>query len=349
MRFIIEALGLLPEEVSYVAYTGKAAQVLRQKGCPNAQTAHKLLYRARRLKNGQFRFYPRRTQDIGPYKLIVVDEVSMLPKDMWELLLSHKIPVIALGDPFQLPPVKGDNAQISPNIFLEEIMRQAQESEIIRLTMDIRAQKSLQLFAGKEVRVVNQSELSQPGIWTWADQILVGKNNTRHVINETLHKALLNTNDLDPCVGDKIICLRNNWLCINDTEDALVNGLGGIISKLTYTNDNPWMDKTPIIDFTPDTEDNSPFYSLMADYKIFTEHEPTVNEKNFKRIPDILQPDEFDYGYAITVHRSQGSQYPKVLVLEEHLRGYDKTNHARLLYTACTRASEKLILVKDYH
>lgn len=83
-----------------MAYTGRAAQVLRSKGCTTAITAHKLLYQSKfNDKTGKFYNYPRDT--LGPYKLIVVDEVSMLPLDMWNLLLSHKIPVIALGDPGQ--------------------------------------------------------------------------------------------------------------------------------------------------------------------------------------------------------------------------------------------------------
>ena len=96
---IIEALGLFPWEVAYVAYTGRAAQVLRSKGCTTAITAHRLLYQSKFSdKTGKFYNYPRKTLE-QPYKLIVVDEVSMLPLDMWNLLLSHKIPVIALGDP----------------------------------------------------------------------------------------------------------------------------------------------------------------------------------------------------------------------------------------------------------
>lgn len=98
IKFIISALNLPEERVAYVAYTGKAANVLKQKGCPNATTAHKLLYYANKTPNGGFVFRPKPTLEI-PYKLIVVDEVSMLPRDMWNLLLSHHIYVLACGDP----------------------------------------------------------------------------------------------------------------------------------------------------------------------------------------------------------------------------------------------------------
>lgn len=101
VKFIIAALDVDPEtEVCYIAYTGKASKVLQQKGCQNAMTAHKLLYYSKQKPNGRFEFKPRPKLDNPDLRVIVVDEISMLPKDMWELLLSHRIYVLALGDPF---------------------------------------------------------------------------------------------------------------------------------------------------------------------------------------------------------------------------------------------------------
>ena len=348
VQFIISALNLPEWQVSYVAYTGKAAQVLRTKGCHNAMTAHRLLYQSFPKKDGTFSHIPR--QDIGPYRLIIVDEVSMLPKKMWELLLSHRIHVIALGDPGQLPPVAAEPHGVldHPHIFLDEIMRQAEESEIIRLTMDIRAGKTLQKTMGQEVRIVDRDELMQPGFLAWADQILVGKNETRNQINGFMRQILMNTEDPNPLKGDRIICLKNNWECVNETGDALVNGLSGTIQNIKFTMDNPFMDLTPVIDFQPDFEGAAPFMSLESDYKIFMEHEPTVNRETFRRIPKWFQPNQFDYGYAITCHKSQGSEYDKVIVLEEFLKGESKDDHARWLYTAATRAVDKLVIVRNY-
>ena len=349
VQFIISALNIPEERVVYIAYTGKAAQVLRTKGCPNAMTAHRLLYQSFPKKDGTFTHIPIRP--LYPYKIIVVDEVSMLPKHMWELLLSHKIHVLALGDPGQLPPVAAEPHGVldHPHIFLDEIMRQAQESEIIRLTMDIREQKPLQLMRGNEVRIVDRDEMLNDGFLAWADQILVGKNDTRFAINSFMREVLMNTDDPHPLVGDRIICLKNNWECINETGDALVNGLSGTITNLTYTKDNPFMEVTPIADFTPDYDNAKSFLALEMDYKIFMEHEPTINKNNFKRIPKYYQPNQFDYAYAITCHKSQGSEYDKVIVLEEYLKGDSKEEHARWLYTAATRAAKKLIIVRNYH
>ena len=99
VKFIVAALDIDKEDICYVAYTGKAAKVLRDKGCDNAMTAHRLLYQSVPRNDGTFYHKIKRPLD-HCYKLIIVDEISMLPKEMWDLLLSHKIHVICLGDPF---------------------------------------------------------------------------------------------------------------------------------------------------------------------------------------------------------------------------------------------------------
>ena len=348
VQFIISALDIPEYLIAYIAYTGKAAQVLKNKGCPGAMTAHRLLYQSFPRKDGTFVHIPY--ESLGPLQLIIVDEVSMLPKDMWDLLLSHKIHVIALGDPGQLPPVMAEQHGIldHPHIFLDEIMRQAQESEIIRLTMDIREGRGLTLQSGMEVRVVDQSELLKPGFLSWADQIICGKNMTRASINRFMRQEIMGFDTDEPVVGDRIICLRNNWDIINADGDSLVNGLSAKIDNVKYTFENPWMKKTPVITFTPEWDGAKPFIDIEADYKLFTESEPTVNRDNFKKIPKWLKPNEFDYGYAITCHKSQGSEYEKVIVLEEYLKGDSKEEHQRWLYTAATRAAKKLIVVRNY-
>lgn len=98
IRFIISALDIDPNtEVAYVAFTGKAANVLKNKGCPNPTTAHRLMYKAKLMPNGKFAYFPK--EIIEDYKVIVVDEISMLPLRMWQQLLKYKIFIIACGDP----------------------------------------------------------------------------------------------------------------------------------------------------------------------------------------------------------------------------------------------------------
>ena len=354
VKYIIAALGVSLDHVAYIAYTGKAAQVLRRKGCANAMTGHRLLYTSVPLKNGNFKHIPK--ESIDPYDVIVVDEVSMFPDRMWTLLLSHRKYVIALGDPGQLPPVCANQTEVlnHPHIFLDEIMRQAQESEIIRLTMDIREGKTLNPYSGEQVRIVRRNELQRSGFLFWGDQILCAKNATRRQLNNLIRKGKFNIEDTLPIVGDKIICLHNDWEFVNAAGDALVNGLSGNITDLTYLQRhdkgyNPYTKETPIITLAPDYEgQNNNFYNLEIDYRIFAEGVPTIDSDNWSRIPKLYHPHEFDYGYAITTWKAQGSEWNKVIGFVEYMKSQTKEDVTKFLYTMATRASEKLILVLPY-
>ena len=354
VKYIIAALGVNPEtEVAYVAYTGKAAEVLRHKGCANATTAHKLLYKAKMMPNGKFKFFPKQSLE-GELKVIVVDEISMLPITLWNLLLSHKIFIIACGDPFQLPPIdKSTNNHVldAPDVFLDEIMRQAQESEIIRLTMAIRGQKGIGRFMGKEVLVIPKEEVVD-GMYFWADQIITATNAKRHSINNFMRSAR-GFGD-EPQNGDKIICLRNCWETLDTAGDsALVNGTIGYITESNkFEFQYPIYElkdlKVPILKLNFKTDLNEQFNSIFADYNAITTGNKFFNpnqEYLIYRSKECEAPIEFNYGYAITCHRAQGSEWNKVLVFEEKFP-FEKEEHARWLYTACTRASQKLVLVR---
>ena len=351
VKFIIAALGVKEEDVCYAAYTGKAAQVLLKKGNKNVSTLHKLLYISVPKPDGTF--FRRPVTDV-PYKVVIVDEVSMAPKTLMKLLFSYNVHVICLGDPFQLPPIDAneDNGLLAnPHIFLDEIMRQAAESEIIRLTMDIRAGKEIPLMKGKEVQIFNKNELNT-GMLQWADQIIVGTNATRIALNNEMRK-LLGRGAL-PEDGDKVICLRNYWDYLTDREEPLVNGTIGYIDNCfpSFIDIPKYLGGFHIdvlnANFTSDS--GGVYGSLPMDNKMILTGEKCVDYKSAYRIsknPRYLSaiPMEFTYGYAITCHKSQGSEWDKVLTVEEKFP-FDKIEHARWLYTACTRASEKLVVIK---
>ena len=358
VRFIIEELktyGVKETDVCFACFTGKAAQVLLKKGNKNVITLHKLLYKSIPKESGGFVRIPNPSI---PYKIVVVDEVSMAPKTLMDLLFKHNVYVICLGDPFQLPPVdkKEDNHLLdAPHIFLDEIMRQAQESEIIQLSMAIRENRPIEAFQGKEVQILNKEELNT-GMLTWADQILVATNATRVSINTQMRK-LLNFGE-KPQDGDKIICLRNYWDCFSDNEEPLVNGTIGILKDSFLTKRYlPSIIKSTdglshidliIGDFISDS--GMYFHSLEMDKKMIDTGEfsldwKTVYQLNRNPKTRDIPPLEFTYGYAITCHKAQGSEWDKVLVIEEKFP-FDKIEHARWLYTAVTRSSEKLVLVR---
>ena len=352
VKFIVAALGVPEEAVCYAPFTGKAAQVLLKKGNKNVITLHKLLYHSILQPDGTFIRYPVNSVD---YSIVIVDEVSMAPKSLMRLLFSYNVHVICLGDPFQLPTIekKEDNGLLaSPHIFLDEVMRQATESEIIRLTMDIRHGKPIQYNSnGKEVLVLPKTHLNT-GMYTWADQIIVGTNLTRISVNNQVRDMLGKKGTL--AEGDKVICLKNYWDYFADNEDPLVNGTIGYVKNNfnSYIKLPNWLGgqniDITITNFISDS--GADFGNLSFDTHMILTGEKCVDwqtaykinrSKNYKGI----LPLEFTYGYAITCHKAQGSEFDKVLVLEEGFP-YNKEEHARWLYTACTRASEKLVLIR---
>ena len=359
VKFIINALqqyGVDPEiDVCYAAFTGKATQVLQKKGNPNTSTLHKLLYKSIPKQTGGYIRIPKKRGEIE-YKAIVVDETSMVPMTLMQQLFKHGIYLICLGDPFQLPPInpKEDNHLLdNPHIFLDEVMRQAAESEIIRLSMDIRAGKEIKFEKGKECQVLPKSDLTVDML-SWADQVLCATNATRTNLNQQMRK--LNGKSGDPQNGDKVICTRNYWDIFDTADNAMVNGTIGYLQNTfsqhftlpNYLRSN--VKVLPILTGSIVTDEGESFNNLDMDYNMFTTEKPTLDWKTSYRLGQNertrgLIPIEIIYGYAITCHRAQGSEWDKVLVVEEGFP-FKKDEHARWLYTACTRAASRLVLVR---
>jgi len=355
VRFIIEALDVDEDDVCYCAFTGKAAEVLRKKGNKNTCTLHKLLYESIPKPTGGF---IRRRKTSIDYKIIIVDEVSMAPKTLIDLLFTHNVYVICLGDPGQLPPIDKDEDNHlldHPHIFLDEIMRQAQESEIIQLTMKIRNGEPINYYNGKEVKIIPYSQLNT-GVLQWGDQILTATNAKRQTINNQMRQLLNHPNY--PVDGDKMICLRNYWEDFSVNGDPLVNGTIGILKNSFQT----WRQIPPIVKsnikkfdvltgdlIIPDTND---MYDLVdMDQKMILTGNKCCDWKLSYRLGKLrpkygdIVPKEFAYAYAVTGHKAQGSEWPNVVVLEENFP-FNKDEHIKWLYTCCTRASEKLVLVR---
>ena len=357
VKYIIDALpGVDPEvDVGYTSFTGKATQVLAKKGNKNTLTLHKLLFKSMPRPDGTFVRIPVPTI---PYTIVVVDEISMAPKSLMAQLIKYNIHIIGLGDPFQLPPVdkNEDNGLLNtPHIFLDEIMRQAAESEIIQLTMKIRNGEPIPYMKGKEVQILKKEELNT-GMLMWADQILVATNAMRTKINDEM-RQLLGRGDA-PEDGDKVICCRNYWECISSQDTALINGAIGTlknsfssfvsIPSFITADRKPKQIDTIRADFIGDCGED--YGNLCMDKRMILEGSKALDwktEYKLMKMPKYMSlvPMEFTYAYAITCHKSQGSEWDKVLVLEEKFP-FDKEEHARWLYTACTRAAEKLVLIR---
>src|SRR5437763_13667933 len=191
-------------EVKFAAFTGKAALVMRNKGCDNASTIHSLIYRARESGVEQPSFELWDDAPASKAKLIVIDECSMVDAELGRDLMSFECPLLVLGDPAQLPPIQGGGffTEAQPDAMLTEVHRQAQNDPIVRLSMDIRAGNRLEPGEYGETQVVRRDALDPQRVLD-ADQVLVGRNATRRAYNMRMRERRGFTDAL-PMTGDKL-------------------------------------------------------------------------------------------------------------------------------------------------
>lgn len=317
--YIVDELKLAEEDIRFVAYTGKAAMVLRKKGLP-ATTIHGLIYRPRVDDQGKVTFCRRSFVELERIKLIICDESSMVGSAIKTDLESFGIPILYIGDCGQLPPVSKDqiNLMAFPDYTLNEIHRQALDNPIIRLAHMVRTGQDIGYGKHGDTCFVIPWFRMQDEYLLSADQVICGFNNTRKRLNGEI-RGLLGFQSELPEPGDKLICLKNNH------ELGLVNGMLGtcdaynsLHKHLNFTNDDGV--KHELLDI-----DDQVFLGGQVYYQRGIE--------------------QFDFGYCLTAHKFQGSEAAKVLIFEE-LFGNDEEMHRRWKYTAITRASEKLLIVK---
>ncbi|MBL4619661.1 MAG: ATP-dependent RecD-like DNA helicase [Marinicaulis sp.] len=313
-------------DVAFAAFTGKAAHVMRQKGCAGASTIHALIYRpaTSEEEDGEPAFTIRRDAPASSADLIIIDECSMVDEDLGRDLLSFGKPVLVLGDPAQLPPVKGGGffTEGEPDFMLTQIHRQAADNAIIRLSMAIRNGEHFD-EQSDECRLLSKQEITTEAIME-ANQILVGANRTRKRYNDRL-RELHGYSDLTPEAGEKLVCLRNN------KKKGLLNGS-------IWTVDRRMSPRGGRVRFSVRPEEGGKAVNVSVPRAFFIDGPETVPWVQRKGA------DEFDYGYALTVHKSQGSQWDNVVLFDE---SYMFREHgARWLYTAVTRAAKRLTLVR---
>jgi len=313
-------------EVKYAAFTGKAALVMRRKGCGGASTIHSLIYRARESGEETPTFELWEDAPASKAKLIVIDECSMVDAELGRDLMSFGVPLLVLGDPAQLPPVQGGGffTEAEPDAMLTEVHRQAQDDPIVRLSMQVRNGERLALGEYGKTSVVRRADFD-PKRALETDQILVGRNATRRAYNGRLRERLGLTDPL-PLAGDKLVCLRNN------RRKGLFNG--GLwkvaerpttrrqILRLRLTADEGFAGKGIKVSVRPECFSGR------------------IEELDW---PSRKKYDEFDFGYVLTVHKAQGSQWDDVVLFDESFAFPEARE--RWLYTGITRAAKRLTVV----
>jgi exodeoxyribonuclease-5 len=347
--------------VLVAAYTGKAAHVLRKHGLPTASTIHQLIYTPRDKCDAKLRDLERKLAKLLPSRpnraeealalekaifkeranlrrpeftlnsdsplqdasLLIIDEYSMVDEQVGRDLLSFQCPILALGDPGQLPPVQGRRFFTGkPDVLLTEIHRQAADNPIIRLSRDVREGRPLVPGTYGRSQVTAMTKLS-PGalneIMLGADQILVGTNKTRTSYNRVMRK-LLGRESPYPEAGDKLVCLRNSHL------EGLLNGQIWNVRRSTVNS---------VISLHLQDDDGA--RTACVAHRDYFDGDPDKIS-----MAERKQANEFDFGYVLTVHKAQGSQWDDVVLVDEW-RG---SNRTQWLYTGITRAAETITVLQ---
>ena len=333
-------------KVAFAAFTGKATRVLKNylkdnevlyKG-DSVGTIHSLIYSV--IENEHHEIIGWKRKEELKTDLIIIDEASMVDQKIWYDLLSYDVPILAVGDHGQLPPVSGQfNLMENPEIKLEEIHRQVADNPIIKLSIEARKYGRIKIGNyGKGVRKLAKDDPeSQEIIENYLQQynqetlILCGYNNTRIKLNNYLRNILGYDSPL-PMAGDRVICLRNKQ------QKAIFNGMLGTLQRITSKDDN-FYDVKILFD------DEEQVFEGLAVKKQFG----SSSALNFTRESRALtlQAELFDFAYALTVHKAQGSQASRVILFEERFKQMSDLDWRRWLYTAVTRAEEELIILGD--
>ncbi|MCA9385911.1 AAA family ATPase [Candidatus Dojkabacteria bacterium] len=329
--------------VAFCAYTGKAARVLESK-LTDAQslnekdrvsTIHSLIYKALTNTQGEVIGWDKRI-DVA-FDLIIVDEASMVDEYIWQDLLSFGIPILAVGDHGQLYPIQGKFSLMrKPDITLEKIHRQAEGNPIIHVSMLARKEGAIPITSFS--KIVKKFDRYDPETGSEIEDmfygfdenmlILCGYNKTRIQLNSQVRQQLgFEGQGIE--VGERVICLKNNH------QEGLVNGLQGYIVSLESINEFHYSAE---ISFD-DTRDVFKGKILKAQFD-----SPNLVTK-LNGIHPRQFGGQFDKGYAVTVHKAQGSQARRVILFEERFPQMSDDDWRRWLYTGVTRAEEELFII----
>jgi len=304
-----------------------------------------ILREQKRIDKGQVDFHPK--LDDGGDQLVIVDECSMVPAKVEADLRSklgwdgHRVRILFVGDPAQLPPVdpqaerRGEVvdffARNPVNVMLTEVHRQAGDSPILRLATAIR-NGFMDFDAWRdwtdECRRLDRRQLNVDD-YLAHDQVITGMNATRRHLNLKM-RARLGFTSTYPSAGERLICLKN------DHKLGIVNGVQGCAVK------------TAIADkYRADVLRLDVFYDggkTLPHLPVSTFHFDAYTDPKLKRKWGDGSTD-WDFGYAITCHKSQGSEWGSVLIADDEMRAQDIEMRRRWIYTAITRAKEKLTWV----
>jgi len=349
--------------VAFLTFTGKASSVLKIKlNTTNTYddyigTIHGLIYAPetrydRKLKTWVITGWKLKDREEMYYDVLIIDEASMVSQKIWKDLLKFGKPIIAVGDHGQLPPIGSDSFSLvqDTDFKLTEIHRHALNSPIIALSKWVREEGYIppnRVFSNDVFKLTWKHPKCQK-IWnekvTFDEKLIVltAFNTTRTALNDTIRKNLEYTHEL-PYPGERIVCLQN------DHHRGIMNGqIGGVIWVMVEDHDlyRMTLDVDHVVDPIECTVAKKCFGQVS--YTMYDRSKKSMKQHEYATDKGIGPINYFDYGYAISVHKSQGSEWQKVILFEQRTQRWDDEYFARWLYTGITRAREKLFIISDY-
>jgi exodeoxyribonuclease-5 len=335
IKAIIQAIESQDNDVIVCAFTGKAVSVLRKKGLQEAETLHHTMYEVDVSKKEPV-FH---LLDSIPADLVIVDEASMISKELYNDLMSFEIPVLWVGDPGQLEPV-GDDIELmkSADFILNEIHRQETDSQILTFATDIRLtpvdpwEWRFKHPKQPELEVQKYYGYRQSKLLSAYDAVICGFNKTRVGLNRCIRTDLGRTEFLVP--GDKVVCLKNS------VKTGIFNGQ---VLEIVEVGDPQFQGKVLPVKLKDSLDRITKSRCWIPQFGA----EKTLSPYDLKQaiklvgVPYDTTIDLLDYGYVLTCHKSQGSEWDSVAVVEEIW--HEKWNAKRWRYTAITRAAKKLL------
>lgn len=337
--------------IAPMAYTGAASIVMRLKGMPEARTIHSWMYKCIEqplydeygnilmdkyfnVPITEIKFVPN-TEELAMIDLFIIDEGYMVPMSMRDDILNQGKKVLVAGDVFQLPPVSDQPAFLTTGKveMLTEIMRQAEGSSIVYLSQRALHNQAIHTGLYGDCMVIQQHELTKEML-AYANVILTCTNKSREQYNNFFRREIAGFDGPLPHMGEKLICKKNNWL-LESGGINLTNGMSGIV--INEPDVRNYKDKLFTIDFNP-LLTNNPFMNVPVDYEYFIANFHRKQEIKMLRRPK--QANQFDFGYAQTVHTAQGSQWNCGVYIKEPMRDMNQVD-----YTAISRFASSAIIV----
>lgn len=358
---VCNTLKLEPDKsVAFVTPTGKAATVLIRQGIP-ATTLHRLIYQAIAEENETIingkpikveKLVFRRRESIDKaIKLIVLDEFSMVSDEVLSDIMRFGVKMLVCGDNAQLPPVEGMNSFLTaPDFSLRTIVRQQEGNPIIQLAHSAMEGKYIPYGNyGNRAFVMSARRIKpeyRKKYLLKAEQVICGLNKTRGKINDEIrgYRGLYGL----PQKGEKLICTLNNWEQFIDGEFRynMVNGIIGYVKDVRYAGENIGFMRFRADFLDEDCPEEVPFDTGFFEngayrYRRGDYFEQFDEEGN---ATGAFTLNRFEFGYCISCHKAQGSEFDSAVVFDESYAF--KEDSARWLYTAITRAKDKIIILR---